>query len=525
MNRRDFIRFAAVGGAVFSLPALLAACGGDEDDAGANSGGEPTPASDTKSRSTRELRLATNVFPVSLDPDVGFASFSLMGSGVGEALMRISPEMKLEPWLATKVAQVDSLTWRVTLRNDATFWDGSKLDAAAVKASFERTMEKQAGAVSFAFPAGTRFTASGSDLDIITPTPIGSMQANLSTFYLIVKKVAADGSIVMTGPYMPKDFVDQQSLTLQAYDGHRDGPARTATVKVQRVTDVNSRVLALQAGDVDLAFALLPSQVSQLKAANLKVESFLFGRMNGIILNNTRAPLDDVKVRQAIALGIDRDALVKGVLEGQGKPAYGLITKDWGIEGAVEVQRYDLAAAKKSLDDAGWVAGSNGIRSKGGKNLAFTLTFYKSRPELEPFAVVIKDQLKQIGVDVAIEESVDINKTVAESTFDATLYSYTVTPSGDINRGLSQLFVPGGSNKDRYSNPKVNSLFDEYNAAAEPSKRTSLSEQIQRLIGEDAPVVYLAYPNQIVAMSQQVSGYTPHLLENYQIDGRLFVGA
>jgi peptide/nickel transport system substrate-binding protein len=137
---------------------------------------------------------------------------------------------------------------------------------------------------------------------------------------------------------------------------------------------------------------------------------------------------------------------------------------------------------------------------------------------------VIRDQLKQLGMDVSIEESVDINRTVADSAFDATMYSYTVAPSGDLNRGLAQLFVPGTTNKDRYSNSRVNSLYDEYNASADPARRRDLAREIQELIGQDVPVVYLAYPNQIVAMSSKVSGYTPHLLENYQLDGAIFVG-
>mgnify|MGYP001226544594 CR=1 FL=1 len=396
MRRRDVLRLFAAGGAAMTLPMLLACSDGEDD----SSAGADTSPSESTNRSTRDLRVASNVFPVSLDPDVGFASFSLMGLGAGEALTRVTPDMKIEPWLATAITQVDPLTWRVSLRPDATFWDGSKVDAAAVKASFERTLGEMAGAVAFVFPAGTSFSVNGDDIDITTPVPVGAMLSGLANFYLIVKKVAADGSVVMTGQYRIENFVDQQSLTLRSYDAHRDGPARSPTVRVQRVTDVNSRVLALQAGDIGLAFALLPSQVSQLRAANLKVESFLFGRMNGIILNNTRPPLDDVKVRQAIAFAIDRDALVDGVLEGQGKPAYGLISKDWGFEDAVEVQRFDPEAAARLLDEAGWAASDDGQRSKDGRNLSFTLTFYKSRAELEPFAIVVRDQLKQVGIDV-----------------------------------------------------------------------------------------------------------------------------
>jgi peptide/nickel transport system substrate-binding protein len=349
------------------------------------------------------------------------------------------------------------------------------------------------------------------------------MPSNLSIFYLIVKKMSSDGTGMMTGPYTIKDWVDQQSLTLQAYEAHRDGPARTATIRLRRVNDVATRLLALQSGDVDLAFAMLPSQLPQMKASNLKVESFLFGRINGIILNNTRPPLDDVAVRRAISLGIDRNALISGVLEGQGKAAYGIVSRDWGIDPAVETQRFDRAAANKALDDAGWARASDGVRAKGGRNLAFTLGFYKSRPELEPFAIVVRDQLKQLGMDTKIEEILDINRAVAENTFDATMYSYTVTPSGDINRGLAQLFIPGSSNKDRYTNPRLNALFDDYNATVDPARRASLSREMQEILGQDVPFVYLVYPNQLVAMSSKVSGYTPHLLENYQIDSKLHI--
>ena len=126
----------------------------------------------------------------------------------------------------------------------------------------------------------------------------------------------------------------------------------------------------------------------------------------------------------------------------------------------------------------------------------------------------MKDQLKQIGIETTLQETTDINTAVAQNNFDATMYSYTITPTGDINRGLAQLFIPGGSNNNRYNNPQLNSLFDQYNATSDQGQRSSLSRQMQQVLGEDVPVVYLVYPNQIVGRSAKVSGYTPHLLEN-----------
>jgi peptide/nickel transport system substrate-binding protein len=508
------------------------ACGGESQEPAPGAAAATTPAASVGSstaapvdlpRSARPLRVATNVFPAALDPDVGFASFSLMGVGIGEALMRVTPEMEIVPWLAESIEQLAPDRWQVTIRDDATFHDGTKVDALAVQRSFERTLEKIPGPVAFALPEGTQFEADGQRLVIVTPGPSGSMPSNLAIFYLIVKKELPDGTLSFTGPYMPAEFVEQQSLTLAAYEGHRDGPARTPSVELTRMTDVNARVLAVQAGDADLAFAVLPNHAPQLEAAGLSVESFLFGRLNGIIVNNTRPGLDDPSVRQALSLAVDRSLLVDSVLEGYGLAAFGIATTEWGIADAIDTQRFDREEAVRLLDDAGWLPGADGVRMKDGQRLSFALGYYTSRPELEPFAVVVQDQWRQVGVEVTLEEYPNINQTVAESTFDATLYSYNVAPSGDLNRGISQLFVPGASNRDRYSNEEVNRLFDEYNQTADPAQRSQLVRRIQELIGEDVPFIYLAFPQQIVALSPKVEGYVPHPLENYQITASLYV--
>jgi peptide/nickel transport system substrate-binding protein len=136
-------------------------------------------------------------------------------------------------------------------------------------------------------------------------------------------------------------------------------------------------------------------------------------------------------------------------------------------------------------------------------------------------AVAIKDQLRAVGIDATLETFSDINTTVATNAFDATLYSYGVAPFGDLGGAIGLLYTPSGTNKERYANAQVNTLFAQYNQTSDTAQREMLLGSMQKLIGQDVPVVYLVNPNQIVATSSRVVGYTPHPLENYKIDNVL----
>ncbi len=467
-----------------------------------------------------ELRVAENLLLQSLDSNLAANGLAVSALGLGETLMRVSPSMQLEPWIASSLEPIDALNWRVTLRPDVTFHDGATVDAAAVKASIEASMAAQPGTTSI-IPAGTAFTANGLTLDIRTPVPVGAMANSLAATNFCIRKTAADGSILYTGPFVPSDFVERQSLTLNAYAGYREGPARTARILVRSIQDVNTRVLALQAGDVDIAHALLPSDAAKLRLGGFQVYTFPFGRQNVLIMNNTRSPLDDVNVRRAVALAIDREALVAGVMDGIGSPAYALAPDNLGLAGLVNTQYYAPDEAQALLDAAGWVVGADGVRVRNGQRLQFTLGSYVQRAELGPLTVAIRDQLLDIGIETALETFPDINKTVAESTFDATMYSFVTVPFGDVNRALLQLYTPSGTNKDRYSNPQVNELFRQYNEASDPALRLTLLQQMQQYIGQDVPVVHVINPYQITATSARVQDFLAHPLENYKIDARL----
>jgi peptide/nickel transport system substrate-binding protein len=512
LDRRGFLVGLGALGTITFAP-WVTACG-----VGGGSGPSPKPT-------TRgNLVVAENAFPVNQDGDVSVSSYTWMAFGVAESLTRVTPQMKIEPWLASKVESVDDLTWRVTIRDGVTFSDGSAVDAAAVKASLERSIEKQA-ATSTLIPKGTRFTADGRKLEIRTPDPIPSLNTSLSAYYFTIKKVASDGRILYTGPFIPTNFVEKQSVVLNAYDGYWGGAPSLKSIKILRILDVSARVLALKSGDVQLAMALLPSDAPKLKSDGFQVISFPFSRQDEIILNVNRPPLDDVNVRRAVALAIDRAALVKGVMDGFAGPAYALAPDNQGLAGLTNTQRFDQGEARRALEAQGWKPGSDGIRTKDGKRLSFKLGSYNQRAELEPLAIAMKDQLKAVGIEAVLETFPDVNTVVANNSFDATMYSYAPALFGDITFGISTLYTSSGTNKGRYNNPQITDLFTQYQKTTDPAKRLDQVKQMQKLIGDDVPVVYVINTVQIVATSAKVKGYVGHPLETYKYDRKLSLDA
>ncbi len=512
MKRRELIRLMGISPIAL---ALLAACGSDDDSPEPASSTATTPSPQGRGASSGELRIADAFIPASLDADVGTAGSNLLSLGVAEALMRYTPALKPEPWLATKLERVDELTWKVTLRDDATFWDGSKVDAAAVMASFARTLEVLPSAASV-LPKDAVLTAEGQVLTIRTTTPVGVMDHNLTSGTLIVKKPGTTDAPTYTGAFKVSEFTARETMTLEAYAGYRGGPARIKTVKVRQVADVNARLLALQAGDVDVAQALLPGDVAKLKSSGLQVFAAPWARQHMLILNTRAAPLDDVNVRRAYSLAIDREAL-KSVMDGVGQPAYGFSPEDIGHSGVVKTQKLDRAEANRLLEAAGWKMGAGGFREKDGKRLAIKIGTYSGRAELEQFAIVIKDQVKAVGIDLEIEKFADVETALAQNGFQSTTYSIGSAAFGDLSQLMATLYVPSARNKDRYDNPAVTALYKDYISSSDASRKAAVLKQIQEQIGQDVPVIYLYNPYQIVGAASKVKNYTPHPLERDKI--------
>lgn len=520
ISRRSFLRGASAVG-LAALPGLAAACGDDDEQAPSTPAqGEPTATSATATRrgpSSGTLRLAEPFLSASLDADAGTSTaYNLQAIGVAECLARFTPTLAVEPWIAARFERLDDLTWKITLRDDVTFWDGSPVDAAAVRDSLLRTMEKQPGTAD-RLPPGTQFTASGLELTIKTPRPIGLLPTHLADASFAIKKTLPGDQLLYTGPWRITAFTARESATLEAYENYRGGPPWIRTIQARQVSDTNTRSLAVQAGDVEIAQALLPSDVERLKSAGLTVHVSPWARQHMIVLNVAAPPFDELAVRQAFALALDREAMVKGIMEGVATPAYGFAPDSVGHKGILAIQKFDAAEARRILDAAGWLPGADGVRQKNGKKLSFKIATYAGRAELEQAAVVALDMLKTVGMDASIEKVPDIEKTISENSFQAATYSVGPAGFGDLSRIIGLLYVPSSRNKDRYSNPVVNQAYAEYLETSDEAQRQTLLQTIQQKLGEDVPVAYLFNPRQVVATARKVKNFSPHPIDSYRL--------
>lgn len=541
-SRRAILKQLGIVGALAGVPGLMVSCGGDDEDeaptatvtgpsvatatepaasaettppeAAATAQPLPTATAAQRNESRGELRVAEPFLPAALDSDVGSAGNLLQALGVSESLMRFSPELTAEPWIAASLEQVDLTTWQLTLRDDVTFWDGSPVDAEAVRASLLRTMELQPGTADL-LPPESALTADGLVLTIETPLPMGLMAFNLAAANLGIKKAVTDDEILYTGPFTVTSFTARESINLEAYPGYRGGPPRLEAISARQVSDVAARSLALQAGEVDIAQALLPSDVGRLEAGELTIYSAPWARQHMVVFNLLQPPLDDVAVRRAFSLAIDREALRDGVMDGVGEAAYGIAPEDIGLRKVIRTQAYDPAEAQRIMDEAGWLTGSEGIREKDGQKLAVKLGTYAGRAELEQFAVVMLDMLRAVGIQAEIEKYEDVEVTLTAAEHSATTYSIGSAAFGDVSRLLGTLYMPSSRQKT-YDNPEVTRLYGEYLIAGSDEEREGLFVEMQELIGEDVPVVYLFNPYQVVGASSEVTNFAPHPLDSYK---------
>jgi peptide/nickel transport system substrate-binding protein len=468
-------------------------------------------------QSAGELKMAIDgEFPATLDGTKN--AYQLVRLGLAETLTRLTPQMKLVPWLAKDVTSVDPTTWRVTLRPNARFWDGSPVTAQDVQAAFQANWA--------AYPAATGLLSKDTQIKVVDPTtvdfktpePIGNFANVISAQFFVVHK----GGTTLTGPYKPTNISVGQELNAVAFAEHWDGPPPLAKLTVRLVTDANARVLALRSGDLDLVYGVPPQAVKSLAGPDFSVNTRSSGREDYIVVNHRRLPFSDKAVRAATALAVDRAALLTVGLAGQGAVATGMFPPDQGVQN-VDMQATDAVRAKQVLDDAGWKLGADGVRVKDGRRLSFQLLSAPARTEWTPMAVAIQAQLQDVGYEIQIEQVKNIGDQLAQNQdFDAAMYSANMLVTGDPLYIFNQTLAKGGpANYGGYNNPQLEATLSSMRSEADTAKRQALAVEAQQLIKADVPNVYILVVPFIAANNKKVKGFTLHSNDLYIVDNQI----
>ncbi|PIF29365.1 peptide/nickel transport system substrate-binding protein [Acidovorax sp. 56] len=444
--------------------------------------------------------LAMTLEPPGLDPTAGAASAiaEIVQYNVFETLTKINADGSVTPLLAESwEVSPDLKTYTFKLRKGVKFQNGEPFNAAAVKFSYDRAGgEKSTNKDKRTFANLTTQVVDEYTLVVlnkdIDPDLLFALGQATS---IIVEPKSADTNAtkpVGTGPYQLGAWNKGSSVVLTAWDGFRTpGAAKIRRATFRFISDPAAQVAALLAGDVDLFPRVTPRSVAQFKA-NPRFQLLVCGSRAKTILaiNNAKKPLDDVRVRRAIAAAIDRKAVIEGAGDGYGAPIGShYVPGAFGYVDTTGVNPFDIEKSKKLLAEAG-------VKTP----LELTLTLPPT-PYARQGGEVIVAQLAKVGI-VAKTQNVEwaqwLSGTYGNKNYDLTLISH-VEPF-DLGNFAKPDYYWG------YQSAKFNDLYNQIKNAARPQDRARLLGDAQKLLAEDAVHAFLYQPQWITVANKNLKG-------------------
>ena len=495
---------------------------------------EPTVAA-TVARPT--LKMGRIWLDSPFDPVQG--GWTAIQSGMSENLFRLSPTtVKPEPWLATGATHVDPLTWEINLRSGVRFHNGNVMDAEAVKASLERTIRlseasaDQLGIVSIVVNDEQTIT-----ITTVEPRPI--LPGLLTTpAVAITDAMAADaageGNFIsakaLTGPYIPTEYVRKEYLHSVANDDYWGGTPPLAGIEHIAIPDTNSRELALQAGDIDVAINISPEGAQTIDAhPELQASTAGFGTAAVMWwVNFERPALADPLVRRAVSLAIDRESIAGVVAPaGSGSFAELLLPEDLVSCPGVTAPGYDPDQARELLSEAGYAdADGDGILDKDGQPLEIVIGAYPQRFQLPVMAETAQAMLADVGIraEVLITEW----SVVKEPGWDLFGWYNNIVDSGDPILNISKFVgvradASGGgpNNYGHYHNAELETIILSAAEVSDAAQRQEIACRALDIIASETALLPVAHAYLVYGVNERVTNFDPHPTNLYYINHRI----
>jgi ABC-type transport system substrate-binding protein len=460
--------------------------------------------------------------PVKLDPQDATDNPSYMATEhIYEKLVDFDEKMDIQPKLAESWEVKDNgLTWVFHLRKGIKFQDGTPFNAEAVKINFERVLNPDNKLARYGLYAPYIDRVEAPDESTVVfrmKQPFGALLAHLahSAGGIIspaaLQKYGKDiaRNPVGTGPFKFKEWVPGDHITLVRNDDYWGPKPKLDELVFRPIPEGSSRVMALETGEVDVAYPLPVSEVQRLKGkSDLDVVVTPTLRVIYIGIKVTEKPFDNVKVRQALNYAVDKKAIVDTVLMGFGEVANSpLAPMTWGYSPTYTYE-YNPEKAKQLLKEAGVKPGTKvKLWTPEGRYLMDRQT-----------AEVVQNNLQAVGFDVEFQKwewasyLKELDKK-AQSPYQLFLLGWAPS-TGDADWGLRPLFgTDMANNNTLYSNPKLDQMMAAAAAESDRAKRKAMYADIQKLIMDEAPWIFLHVMYQTVGIRKGVTNVLVSPLE------------
>ncbi|HEX2036874.1 MAG TPA: ABC transporter substrate-binding protein [Chloroflexota bacterium] len=522
-RRRAMSRAAALlaAGTSVTLPAACAPPGpgtpASDPRAGQPAGGAPATAAPAgQPRPGGVTVWAAETDPVALNPITNSNFSSTQGfEHVYESLTAYDSKLNIVPALAERWDTPDDRTYIFYLRRGVKWHDGTEFTAEDVKYTFDIVLD----------PSGPAVWRSNFDqvervetLDRYTvrfstkapfPPLLGAFAILRSSAIIqqgAMDKLKLETQAIGTGPYKLLEYVPKSHLKLARHPQYWGSPLpyiEDVTLKVLEEED--ARVAALRSGAVDYAFLTPEGELRLRNDRNLQLLSGPRVFLYVFIANMLRQPWNDVRVRQAISLAVDREEMIDKTLSGAGTVSGPIATGfgDWFVPPEELKRRWytpDLNRARQLLREAG---------VPDGQELDLLLT--PSSPFYAAAAVVFKNQLQKIGINVKIrqvEQGVFIREASAEGGWNYDFNVNAFSPRHDPDGFLWARFYSKNPTAVGYSNEKIDGLLLTARTTVDLRARRAMYDEAQRILLDEAPMLWIAVDNVIEGLQPRLKGYT-----------------
>ncbi len=516
MSRTSLLRRVVLAVAIAAL-AACALCA-----SGCASEGESDGAKELKAGST------TYFFAESMDPASEWDSWYLSYYGIVENLFKVSDDLTPEPWLAESATSEDGKTWTIEIKDGITFSNGASVDAAAVKAAWERTYEQNNRAVETL--ALESMTAEGQTLTVTTKEAVSDFTNALCDPLLCVYYVG-DGvdyanDTPATGPYKKVDFVAEDHITMEPNAEYWNGTPKLDKVTLTSFTDDNTLTMAMQNGEID-AIAM-PSASARATLTGDEYQTFTrtTSRADFIRMNMSHPLIVNDAVRTAIACCIDRQSYADVICQGSAVPSWGVYSETLPFGGTagldVKVSEFSVDAAKAVLDEAG-IADSDGdgVRELDGTPVELDLYTCTNYERFVQEADDLQSKLGEAGIKLNIVPTdyfLEDAETFANDDPDMCFDSCAMAPTGNQAYFANiQFATNGSSNFGGYSNAEVDALIAELDKTVDADARNDLARQIAQHVLDDTSFIFFANPDACVIAKKGVTGLDAAPSEYYFI--------
>lgn len=471
---------------------------------------------------------------IETDDGVNFSVF--------DALFRITPDGVVVPNLASEVPSLanggiseDGLNWRIVLRDDVTWHDGTPFTAEDVKFTLELIVNPDFQAWRTTGHSLVR------DITVVSPTeitwrmeePFAPYISFLTETFMVPKHIleteanpneaAFNQAPIGTGAFKWGQRLAGDRLELVANpDYFGEGPYIERLI-FKYIPDMTVLYTQFRSGDIDLVGQAYITQDNYEEARNLPdriVKPEPKGTLESIYLNQARPQFQDPVVRAALYMAIDREAIIDALYYGVPTATETFMPpQSYYFNPDLPAHEFNLEQARKMLDEAGWLPGDDGIRAKDGVRLSFANSTTVGAHLREQTQQFVQQTFAEIGVEMRIENlpsAVLWGDFWGQSQFDSMMVGITYLIGGDPDVTTrfhsSAIAAQGGSgsNNAQYSNPEVDALLVEGARTFDPEARRKIYFRVQEIIRNDLPFLPLFSYVNIYGRKAGIEGFEPN---------------